>query len=328
MAWVGLGDALYQFGLTKIEYLWNKYNSVETKTYKWNRFNLISTTRHYWNRFNVSTTYRWKRCAAAGTKETQVKTIYLGHDNATWAGNLNNPPVFVNGQFTINSMNSRDAMTNPAVDFDINHARKYYWTIVSGYWKDQDLNFQDVYADVYYKPASDAIFVEEAGTNFSSTLGRSGGGSFTEVKYSRTPDTSNYTYVTSTNASTYPNGGTSGNYYYFDREVIESKGTAAGSVSSTSRSAYPDNGKSGNYWYEYDRQSTSYSKGSANGSVTSTNQNQYPQDGRSGSYWYTANGYSSSYSQGTLVGEVKSTNPNAYTVNGRHTDGFWYVKLI
>lgn len=69
-------------------------------------------------------------------------------------------------------------------------------------------------------------------------------------------------------------------------------------------------------------------KGSFIEDVYSTDTSAYPSDSISINYWYTANGYDSTYSQGIKVGTVNDKTETTYPNNARHTDIFWYVKLI
>ena len=79
----------------------------------------------------------------------------------------------------------------------------------------------------------------------------------------------------------------------------------------------------------YDIKETPYNvKGSFIEDVYSTDTSAYPSDSISINYWYTANGYDSTYSQGTKVDTVNDKTETTYPNNARHTDGFWYVKLI
>ena len=384
--YAGMSNAIYELNKTRI-YVWMKYNSVEHRTYKWNRYNVVTTvtykwnkfncnsTRIYrWNRYNLSTTYRWKRCAASGEKQTQYD--YIDMNEPVTIARTSTKPNFDGNKIVLNTFYQWTSYSSDLItSLNIPYFMTYYWVYVNRYYTDSSWEYgaDDEYVYGYYPPIPNGQNIVKKITKLEDDSlpchvrwYRSDGGKFTYVTYSYSPDTSNFTYVTSSNASQYPNGGTSGSYYYFDRETIYSQGSAAGSVTSTSSSAYPSNGQSGDYWYVSNGSYLSYSKGSANGSVTSTNQSAYPSngrhsdgywyesngsstsyskgaangavtskesdtypsDGKSGNYWYTANGYDSTYSRGTKVGTVNNKTADAYPNNKRHTDGFWYVKLI
>lgn len=341
-----MSNAIYELNKTRI-YVWMKYNSVEHRTYKWNRFNVVTTvtykwnrfncnsTRIYrWNRYNLSTTYRWKRCAASGEKQSTVDYIDFGSSSTT-VMYTNNKPTWdeYRHQILLGEFYYHSPYTGSTLVTDLSETfLKNYWSTYPMYIKDSEWSMyaDDTYVDRYYLPVTAEVrklwHQNDPTRPYNVRFERVDGGKFTYVTYSSSPDTSNFTYVTSSNASQYPNGGTSGSYYYFDRETIYSQGSAAGSVTSTSSSAYPSNGQSGNYWYVSNGSYLSYSKGSANGSVTSTNQSAYPSNGRhSDGYWYEANGSSTSYSKGTANGSVTSAQQNTYPADGRHTDGYWYT---
>lgn len=287
---------------------------MEHRTYKWNRFNCITTTTYRWKKYNVITTYSWNQYTTSGYDEDwwDGGSIHLRAGDRLYYAD--EKPSYVNGQWVYRTSGS--------------------WSVpyTIGSFNDLEPGYSSWYAE---EPNGTEIRTGlECHTNslpdFPNVTGSITYGYEERRTIKNNNDRELIGTVTSTNPSAYPNGGTSGGYYYSRNPSGDtySRGSEIGPVTSTNQSAYPSNGKhTDGYWYVYETVETTYSKGTTNGSVTSDQQNTYPADGRhSDGFWYTANGYDSNYSQGIFVDTVTSTQVDAYPDNGRHTDGFWYVK--
>lgn len=76
-------------------------------------------------------------------------------------------------------------------------------------------------------------------------------------------------------------------------------------------------------WYEE-------SRGSSLGYVLSGSRNMYPDDGIYGSYWYVYDGTveNTNYSRGDYIGRVSGNSTSQYPTNGRHSDGYWYERIV
>ena len=286
---VGMGDGLYEFTLTKILYTWNKYNSVENRTYKWNRFNVITTKKYCWKKYNVN----------QSSGETIIGRISVNIGDKVYCasgvrGSDGDYSLSGASNFTIRESGPTNAEREhydiadyPYVMINGTSGASYYTVkcppdvpITFGHW--HNYSWWDDWTTVYAKLGKGEDLMEEIGT--------------------------------------YPT--------MIEVGEKTTQGSLVGNVYSTSSSAYPTDGISGNYWYvRYSAgDTTEYSKGTANGSVTSSNSSAYPSNGKSGNYWYVSNGYTSSWSKGTLIGPVTTTQIDAYPDDGRHTDAFWYVK--
>ena len=336
-----MSNAIYELNKTRI-YVWMKYNSVEHRTYKWNRFNVVTTVTYKWNKFNCTSKkeYAWRRYSISETSgETNVGSVSASEgDIFYFASSVRES----GGQYTLSSPHDMEIVHSRPVGYEAQHydigdypyfmkgssSGSYYYTVKTpedipihyGHWN--NYAWYDNWTSVYAKVKKGENAVEEIGT-YPQMI---------QVGNTQTQGSLLGT-VYSTSSSAYPSDGISGSYWYVryssgDRTTY-SKGSAAGSVTSTNKSAYPSNGRhSDGYWYVSNGSTTSYSKGAANGSVTSEESDTYPSDGKSGNYWYTANGYDSTYSQGEKIGTVNDEVETTYPNNARHTDGFWYVKLI
>lgn len=337
--YAGMSNAIYELNKTRI-YVWMKYNSVEHRTYKWNRFNVVTTITYKWNKFNsvATTTYKWRRYSVNSSYRRsllQENLNEISKDLSTRIRVCNSFYITSDGLFATNDQYASTYVLQNIYDDADNH---HEVGIGSGQCYIIDVTNNRLYDYGILMTASPRLTVSKKSSNsYFEVIYSYGGMSGTvaqadEYYASRTYSQGTYIdQVTSTNQSAYPSDGQSGNYWYvYDSSSVSySKGSAAGTATSTNKSAYPSNGRhSDGYWYEANGSTTSYSKGTANGSVTSANSGAYPSNGRSGNYWYVANGYDSTYSRGTKVGTVNNKTATTYPNDKRHTDGFWYVKLI
>lgn len=239
-------------------YVWKKYNAVSNNIYYWNRYEILTTTTYTWSRYSVTYT-KTTETVYSGTISSRVfYSNYLDFDPDT-------------GIYTLSLYEDV-----PAAGW-----RSYYYGTYIGDSKT---------TNVVYTPINGgaSIRVEHPNGTSQCSFRSSSGGIY---KYSSTPGPDTFqTYVQSTDANAYPNGGVKSGFWYGSRtqESERSQGEWIGTVTSALSSRYPQNGISGSYWYVYDRFVTTYSRGS------------YIQD-------------------------VENDNPNAYPDNGRHSDGYWYV---
>ena len=242
--------------------VWKKYNAISNNIYYWNRYEILTTTTYTWSQYSVIYTQSTDTVYSGTLGPYVYYSNYLDFDSDT-------------GMYTLPSSDNMQGIS----------WKSYYRGTYIGESKNTNVVYTIINGGAYIRVES----VRNPNGTYSSTFRSSSGGIY---KYSSTPGPDTFqTYVQSTDANAYPNGGVKSGFWYGSRtqESEQSQGDWVGTATSALSSRYPQNGISGNYWYVYDRVVTTYSRGS-------------------------------------YIRDVENDNPNAYPSNGRHTDGYWYVK--
>lgn len=296
-----MSDAiLLRGGGEKPIHMWKKYDLVENVSYTWNRWNLVSTTVYKWEKWNAigTTIYTWNKYNLENyiVKDLGEQYAFEDLNNWLWSSWVLSQTT---GEFSGSGSSKR-----------MSDGIMYGWYLI------QD---NPQYVDR----------IDSLGGNGLPSDG--GNYTFNVTRYMSVKGNGIGEYVgvvSSTSSSAYPNGGSSGNYWYSyaGSSVEYSKGsTSYGQVTSTSSSAYPSNGASGSYWYVSAGSEVQYSKGSTQYSdVSSTSSSAYPDNGHDGSYWYDNKQTVINHSMGNYIEDVFSLAQDTYPANGI-AGSYWYV---
>ena len=194
---------------------------------------LFFSSGYRWERYNIKTEYRWGRYTISYHK-SYAGTIYDRFTaESTNQYYMNKQPEIVNGKFVF----SNYGVTNFYEGLSVVVSESQYW------------QFEGPNSNYVYTNTNGVI--EYVGNNtyeLSRRTPTDPSPSATMYIVGTTPGTL-IDYVYSTNKSTYPTNGASGNYYYLYIDYDQSKGSYIDIIEAEDENAYPDNGISGNYWY-------------------------------------------------------------------------------